>query len=198
MRSQTDNVYAGDMSRIGNTAQRKCAANSLLSVDLDAHQNNASNAPTADRSGLPLRCPACSHPMQQQRSRFFVCTPCRQTIMTFEVAEHQYLSSRRLPLLSDGLTEELQAIGDETSVRSNRSTRTSIALGQLHQRFAKSSSCQRRTTTERNNGLDHPYQPACACVAAESSHNCTHVRGFNKHPLIFGGGRRNHNSQAFP
>jgi hypothetical protein len=157
MRSQTDNVYADDMSGIGNTVQRKCPANSLLSVDPDTHPKTASNAATADRSELPLGCPACSHPMQQQRSRLFVCTPCRQTIMTFEVAEHQYLSSQTaFAAAFRRLTEKLQAIGNDTNVGSNRSTRTSIALGQLPQRFAKSSSCQRRTTTERNEWSEPP------------------------------------------
>jgi hypothetical protein len=131
MRSQTNNVYADELSGIGNTAQRECAANSFLSVDPDTYPKNASNAATADRSGLPLRCPACSHPMQQQRSRLFVCTPCRQTIMTFEVAEHQYLSSQTaFAVAFRPLTGKLQAIGDDTNVGSNRSARTSIALGQ--------------------------------------------------------------------
>lgn len=42
-----------------------------------------------------MPCPACSSPMVQLARRHFVCTPCRQSIQTFDVAAHQYLPGAR-------------------------------------------------------------------------------------------------------
>lgn len=94
MRSQAEKICTDDVSDTGDATQRKCAANSPVAAPLDTHPDDT-NAVADDRSELAPRCPACSRSMQQQRCRLFLCAPCRQTIETFEVVEHQYLICRQ-------------------------------------------------------------------------------------------------------